>query len=109
MNRRQSIVRRPHTASVLFILLAATAPSGLVAQIAGGSVAQLRALTASRRPELVRNHQPFVPPAATSPADEGTWESFESPQDVCATAYWYQTLPTVPFLPLPDADYLEII
>ena len=63
-------------------------------QIAGGSVAQLRALPAERRPELVRNHQPFDPPAATSPADEGTWENFESPQDVCATAYWYQTLPS---------------
>jgi hypothetical protein len=63
-------------------------------QIAGGSVAQLRALPAERRPELVRNHQPFDPPAATSPADESTWENFESPQDVCATAYWYQTLPS---------------
>ena len=63
-------------------------------QIAGGSVAQLRALPAERRPELVRNHQRFEPPAAASPADEGTWENFESPQDVCATAYWYQTLPS---------------
>ena len=63
-------------------------------QIAGGSVAQLRALPAERRPELVRNHQRFEPPAATSPADDVTWENFESPQDVCATAYWYQTLPS---------------
>jgi hypothetical protein len=63
-------------------------------QIAGGNVAQLRALPAERRPELVRNHQRFEPPAAPSPADDVTWENFESPQDVCATAYWYQTLPS---------------
>ena len=63
-------------------------------QIAGGSVAQLRALPAERRPELVRNHQRFEPADAPSPADGSTWENFESPQDVCATAYWYQTLPS---------------
>lgn len=27
---------------------------------------------------------------------------FEREDDVCSTAYWYQTLPTVPFPPLPD-------
>jgi hypothetical protein len=63
-------------------------------QIAGGSVTQLRALPSERRPELVRNHQRFEPPAAAAPADDVTWENFESPQDVCATAYWYQTLPS---------------
>jgi hypothetical protein len=63
-------------------------------QIAGGSVAQLRALPSERRPELVRHHQPFEPPAAPSPGEDVTWENFESPQDVCATAYWYQTLPS---------------
>jgi hypothetical protein len=63
-------------------------------QIAGGSVAQLRALPPERRPELVRNHRTFEPPAAATAADETTWENFESPQDVCATAYWYQTLPS---------------
>jgi len=63
-------------------------------QIAGGSVAQLRALPKDRWPELVRSHQRFEPPAAAIAADEGTWENFESPQDVCATAYWYQTLPS---------------
>ena len=63
-------------------------------QIAGGSVTQLRALPPERRPELVRSHQPFEPPATSSPADDTTWENFESPQDVCATAYWYQALPS---------------
>jgi hypothetical protein len=29
--------------------------------------------------------------------------------DIASVAYWYQTLPTVPFAPLPDKDYLEII
>jgi len=63
-------------------------------QIAGGSVAQIRALPGERWPELVRNHQRFEPPPTAGPADESTWENFESPQDVCATAYWYQTLPS---------------
>jgi len=63
-------------------------------QIAGGTVAQIRALPKERWPELVRNHQRFEPPAAASPADESAWENFETPQDVCATAYWYQTLPS---------------
>lgn len=63
-------------------------------QIAGGSVAQLRALPAAARPELVRTHRRFEPPASPSAADEGTWENFETPQDVCATAYWYQALPS---------------
>lgn len=29
--------------------------------------------------------------------------------DIASVAYWYQTLPTTPFPPLPDRDYLEII
>lgn len=29
--------------------------------------------------------------------------------DIASVAYWYQTLPTVEFPPLPDRDYLEII
>ena len=29
--------------------------------------------------------------------------------DIASLAYWYQTLPTAPFPPLPDADYLEVI
>lgn len=29
--------------------------------------------------------------------------------DIASVAYWYQTLPTEPFPPLPDKDYLEII
>jgi len=29
--------------------------------------------------------------------------------DIASVAYWYQTLPTVPFPKLPDKDYLEII
>jgi len=36
---------------------------------------------------------------------DGGWENFESPQDVCATAYWYQTLPS-PVLP-PLQPYVE--
>ncbi len=29
--------------------------------------------------------------------------------DMASVAFWYQTLPTVPFPELPDRDYLEII
>ena len=29
--------------------------------------------------------------------------------DICSVAYWYQTIPAVPFPPLPDRDSLEII
>jgi Protein of unknown function (DUF2961) len=63
-------------------------------QIAGGTVSDLRKLPAADRPELVRTHQPFDPATHTRPEDEGSWENFETPQDVCATAYWYQTLPS---------------
>jgi hypothetical protein len=29
--------------------------------------------------------------------------------DIASVAFWYQTLPTAPFPPLPDRDYLEVI
>ena len=29
--------------------------------------------------------------------------------DIASVAFWYQTLPTAVFPPLPDRDYLEII
>jgi hypothetical protein len=29
--------------------------------------------------------------------------------DIASVAYWYQTLPSAPFPPLPDRDYLEVI
>jgi Protein of unknown function (DUF2961) len=29
--------------------------------------------------------------------------------DIASVAYWYQTLPTAPFPPLPDRDYLEVL
>lgn len=29
--------------------------------------------------------------------------------DIASVAYWYQQLPTAPFPPLPDRDYLEVI
>lgn len=48
-------------------------------------------------PELVATHQRF------DPAKDGagkTWLNFEAPQDVCATAYWYQTLPSPRLEPL---------
>jgi len=29
--------------------------------------------------------------------------------DMASVAFWYQTLPTTPFPPLPDADYLQVL
>jgi hypothetical protein len=29
--------------------------------------------------------------------------------DMASVAYWYQRLPSAPFPPLPDRDYLEVI
>jgi hypothetical protein len=63
-------------------------------QIAGASVSDLRRLPEVDRPELVKNHRRFDPSAYSRPQDEAQWENFETPQDVCATAYWYQTLPS---------------
>ena len=73
-------------------------------QIAGGTLKQLRLLAPSARPELIRTHLPFDPGDDAASKDEG-WEDFETPQDVCATAYWYQTLPSPRWPPLePYAD-----
>jgi hypothetical protein len=48
-------------------------------------------------PELVEGHRKFDP-AKDSGVNQ--WANFEAPQDVCATAYWYQTLPAPAFPPL---------
>jgi len=69
-------------------------------QIAGGSVSQLRRLARAKRPELVRTHRPFDPGDYAEEGEEDRWENFETPQDVCATAYWYQTLPSPRWPPL---------
>jgi hypothetical protein len=77
-------------------------------QIAGASVNQLRKLALADRPELVRSHQRFDPAAYRSPEDEDRWENFETPQDVCATAYWYQRLPSPHWPPLePYAERVK--
>ena len=59
-------------------------------QMAGGTVAQLRNLPAPQRPRLVSTHRVFNPAGYAGEAAATTWENFEAPQDVCATAYWYQ-------------------
>jgi hypothetical protein len=74
-------------------------------QIEGGTAAQLRALPEEQRPELVRTHECFRPPSEATPAGEAAWETFEARQDVCATAYWYQALPSPRWPALePHAD-----
>ncbi len=70
-------------------------------QIAGGSQDALGKLPPGERPQLVRTHEAFDPRATSG---EHTWENFETPQDVCATAYWYQTLPSPRWPPLESYD-----
>ena len=73
-------------------------------QMSGAAGSHLKPLRESDRPELVRTHRPFDP-ATDAQSD---WENFEAPQDVCATAYWYQTLPSPAFGPLePYADRMK--
>ena len=67
-------------------------------QIAGASLKQLKErIRPANYPELTETHQRFDPAMYS---DERKWLNFEVPQDVCATAYWYQTLPSPAFGPL---------
>jgi hypothetical protein len=52
-------------------------------------------------PELVATHERFDP---AKQGKEDSWLNFEGPQDVCATAYWYQTLPSPKFDPLDSYE-----
>ena len=52
-------------------------------------------LTRKQYPELVATGKTFDPDT-----DKEDWNNFEVVQDVCATAYWYQTLPSPDFGPL---------
>ena len=62
-------------------------------------------LPSAAYPELVSPHRKFDPKSFPDTPEADRWENFESPQDVCATAYWYQTLPS-PVLP-PLQPYVE--
>ncbi len=95
---------RYHVADPIYF---ATSIRVTLQQIAGGTVSQLNSLPQERRPELVSTHRRFDP-ADFGDASAGVrWENFEAPQDVCATAYWYQRMP---FPELPKlAPYSERI
>jgi hypothetical protein len=61
-------------------------------QMSGATVEEmLKFIKPENYPELVEGHKKFDPSKVK--AKEG-WFNFEAPQDVCATAYWYQTLPS---------------
>jgi hypothetical protein len=73
-------------------------------QMSGGMTPQIRKLLAANYPELVTTHRKFEPDDRKD-GGTGRWENFEAPQDVCATAYWYQVLPSPVFPaidPFPD-------
>lgn len=67
-------------------------------QMSGGTVAQLAKLPPDKYPELVETHRVFNPTDFKDASKNTQWQNFEAPQDVCATAYWYQVLPS-PDLP----------
>ncbi len=67
-------------------------------QMSGGMISQLRRMPPESYPELVSTHKRFDRKDYPEGADADRWENFEAPQDVCATAYWYQQLPS-PRLP----------
>lgn len=59
-------------------------------QIQGAMVNEIREnIGPENYPELINTHRTFDPSVI-----ENTWENYEAPQDVCSTAYWYQTLPS---------------
>ncbi len=77
-------------------------------QMSGGMTSQLRKLAARDFPELVSTHRVFNPQSYPDTPEGDRWENFEAPQDVCATAYWYQVLPSPEFPPLqPFAERMK--
>jgi hypothetical protein len=69
-------------------------------QISGSMTGDLKKLPPESYPELVSTHRKFDPSVYPDTPDGGRWENFEAPQDVCATAYWYQVLPSPKLDPL---------
>ncbi|MBN2288737.1 MAG: DUF2961 domain-containing protein [Candidatus Glassbacteria bacterium] len=69
-------------------------------QIAGAMAGEIIArIKPENYPELTDGHQVFDPER-----DKEGWHNFEVPQDVCATAYWYQTLPSPDWGPVESFD-----
>jgi len=65
-------------------------------QMSGSDAATMgKELKPADYPELVSGHVRFDPETHRS-----GWNNFEVPQDVCATAYWYQTLPSPDWGPI---------
>jgi hypothetical protein len=65
-------------------------------QMQGAMASQInKDISPENYPELVKTHKRFEPSSG-----EDTWENFEAPQDVCATAYWYQSLPSPKWGPI---------
>ena len=65
-------------------------------QMQGAMVDEIKAtISPENYPELVKTHRKFDPEVS-----ENTWENYEAPQDVCSTAYWYQSLPSPKWAPL---------
>jgi len=70
-------------------------------QMSGAMVGALKQLPPASYPELTSTHLRFDPRSYPPASDATQWENFEVPQDVCATAYWYQSLPSPKLAPMP--------
>ena len=75
-----------------------------IQQMFGASIEQyLKHIKPENYPELVSTHRKFDPRQYTE-KNNRDWANFEGYADVCATAYWYQTLPSPDFGPLEPYD-----
>ena len=75
-----------------------------IQQMFGASVEQyLKHIKPENYPELVAGHKKFDPRDYTE-KNNRDWKNFEGYADVCATAYWYQTLPSPDFGPLDSYE-----
>jgi len=71
-------------------------------QISGATLKQMQErIKPENYPELTETHTRFDPSLHSDPRK---WLNFEVPQDVCATAYWYQTLPSPAFGPIESYE-----
>ncbi|MFC1544712.1 glycoside hydrolase family 172 protein [Gemmatimonadota bacterium] len=64
-------------------------------QMSGSGAAEImEKIKPENYPEMVNDHKKF------DPAVHKDWQNFEAPQDVCSTAYWYQSLPSPDWGPI---------
>ncbi|MEA2062771.1 MAG: glycoside hydrolase family 172 protein [Gemmatimonadota bacterium] len=69
-------------------------------QISGAMAGEIiKHIKPGNYPELIKTHQLF-----DSEKNKEGWHNFEAAQDVCATAYWYQSLPSPDWGPIESYE-----